>query len=103
MEVADAGNQAMWYRMFMEELGYEANDPIMLHGNNQGSINLSLNPSTRRKSKHIPIKYHVIRDYVEDEHIELIRTSTLDMLADGLTKPLGQNKLEDFVVGLGLV
>ena len=103
MSLAEAGNQAMWYRMFLEELGYEAKDPIPLHGDNQGSVNLGLNPVTGRKSKHIPLKFHVIRGYIEREEVELIRTGTEDMLADGLTKPFAKVKLADFISGLGLI
>jgi hypothetical protein len=62
-----------------------------------------LNPVTGRRSKHIAIKYHTIRGYVEDEQIEIISTSTADMLANGLMKPFTKIKLSDFVSGLGLV
>jgi hypothetical protein len=44
----------------------------------------------------------VIQDYVENEQVEVIHTPTIDMLVDGLTKPFGKNKLENFVSGLGL-
>ena len=103
MALADAGNQAAWYRMFLEELGYDVRDPIPLHEDNKGAVDLALNPVTGRKSKHIPIKYHAIRGYVEHEQVVLIRTPTIDMLADGLTKPFAQTKLSHFVPGLGLV
>ena len=103
MGLAEAGNQAAWYCMFLEELGYEVRDPIPLHGDNKGSVDLSLNPVTGRKSKHIPIKHHVIRDYIENDQVELIRTPTEEMLADGLTKPLAKIKLAFFVSGLGLI
>ena len=103
MSLAEAGNQSAWYRMFLEELGYEVRDPIPLHGDNNGSLRLALNPVTERKSKHIPIRYHTIRDYVEDEHITLILTPTAEMLADGLTKSFAKIKLSDFISGLGLI
>jgi len=103
MSLAKAGNQSAWYQMFLEELGYEVRDPIPLHGDNNGSLRLALNPVTERKSKHIPIRYHTIRDYVEDEHITLILTPTAEMLADGLTKSFTKIKLSDFVSGLGLI
>ena len=103
MALAEAGNQAMWYRMFLEELGYDVRDPIPLHGDNQGSIALALNPVTGRKSKHIPIRFHAIRGYIERVEVELITTSTEDMLADGLTKPLAKVKHGRLVSGLGLI
>jgi hypothetical protein len=102
MALADAVNQAVWYRSFLSELGYEVLDPIPLHGDNKGAVDLMLNPVTGKQSKHIPIKHHVIREYVEEKQIELIRTSTNDMIADGFTKPLAQVKLRDLITGLGL-
>ena len=103
MALADAANQATWYRSFLTEIGYEVSDPIPLHGDNKGAVDLALNPVTGRRSKHIPIKHHAIHQYVEDGFIDLIRTPTNDMLADGLTKPHAQVRLKDFVTGLGLI
>jgi len=103
MALAEAGNQANWYRMFLEELGYDVCDPVPLHGDNTGSVKLSLNPVTGRKSKHIPLRYHVIRDYIEKDQVEIIRIPGDEMLADGLTKSFAQIKLTDFVSGLGLI
>jgi hypothetical protein len=103
MALTDAANQAAWYCSFLFELGYNISNPIPLHGDNKGAVNLALNPVTGRRSKHIPIKYHTICEYVEDRFIELIRTPTADMLADGFTKPHAYAWLEDFVAGLGLI
>jgi hypothetical protein len=68
-------------------------DLIPLHGDNKGAVDLALNPVTGKQSKHIPIKHHAIREYVKEKQIELIRTSTNNMIADGFTKPLAQVKL----------
>ena len=84
------------------ELGYKVSDPIPLHGDNKGAVDLALNPVTGRRSKHIPIKHHAIRKYVEEGLIDLIRTPTNDMLADGLTKLHTHVQLSNFVSGLGL-
>ena len=102
MALADAANQAAWYRSFLMELGYEVSDPIPLHGDNKGAVDLALNPMTGRRSKHIPIKHHAIHKYIENGYIELICTSTNDMLADGLTKPHVHVQLSNFITGLGL-
>jgi hypothetical protein len=102
MALAEAANQAAWYQSFLMELGYEVSDPIPLHGDNKGAVDLALNPVTGRRSKHIPIKHHAIREYVEEGLIDLIRTPTNEMLADGLTKPHAHVQLSNFVTGLGL-
>jgi hypothetical protein len=103
MALTDTANQAAWYHSFLIELSYDISDPIPLHGDNKGAVDLALNPVTRRRSKHIPIKHHVIHEYVEDGFIELVRTPTVDMLADGFTKPHAYTQLEDFIAGLGLI
>jgi hypothetical protein len=103
MALTDAGNQAAWYESLFTELGYQVADPIPLHGDNKGAIDLALNPVTGRRSKHIAIKHHAIREYVERGLIDLIRTPTGEMLADGLTKSLGREQFQSFVSGLGLI
>jgi hypothetical protein len=88
MAMTDAANQAAWYESFLTELGYEVDDPIPLHGDNKGAIDLALNPVTGRRSKHIAIRHHVIHEYIEKGTISLIRTPTAEMVADGFTKSL---------------
>jgi hypothetical protein len=103
MAMTDAANQAAWYKSFLEELGYTVDEPIPLHGDNKGAIDLALNPVTGRRSKHIEIKHHVIREYVERSTIALIRTPTAEMLADGFTKPLPRGPLSMHSTDMGLV
>ena len=65
MALANTTNQAVWYWSFLIELSYEVSDLIPLHSDNKGAIDLALNPVTRRRSKHIPIKHHCHRVYVQ--------------------------------------
>jgi len=66
--LTEAGNQAIWYRIFLEEIGYEIGGPILLHRDNKGSVDLGLNPVMGRRSKHIPIKFHAIWGYGECQY-----------------------------------
>ena len=102
MAMTDATNQAAWYQSFLAELGYSVNNPIPLHGDNKGAIDLALNPVMGRRSKHIAIKHHVIHEYVENHTISLIRTPTLDMVAEGFTKLLSRILLEKHNDNMGL-
>jgi hypothetical protein len=102
MSVSEASNQAVWYRTFLEELGYEINSPIPLHCDNKGAVDLAHNPVTGRRSKHTAIKHHAIREYVKARVVDLVRTPTSEMLADGLTKSLPRASLDLMVSGLGL-
>ena len=84
MAMTNAANQVAWYQSFLTELGYKVDDPIPLHGDNKGTIDLALNPVTGRQSKHIAIRDHVIREYIENGTISLVRTPTAEMVANGV-------------------
>jgi transposase InsO family protein len=101
MSICDASNQAQWYRTFLKELGYEVTSPISLHCDNKGAVDLALNPVTGRRSKHISIKYHAIREYVETGVVNLVRTPTGEMLADGLTKSLARAPFDQMISDFG--
>ena len=103
MAMTDAANQAKWYRSILSEIGYTINDPIQIHGDNKGAVDLALNPVTGRRSKHIDIRHHAIRGYIERGEISLIRTSTTEMVADGFTKSLSHTLLLKFNAGMGLI
>src|SRR5579863_5259083 len=103
MAMTDAANQAAWYRSFLREIGYSVDNPILIHGDNKGAIDLALNPVTGRRSKHIDIKHHVIHEYIDKEQIALIRTPTTEMVADGFTKSLARTLLLRFNSHMGLI
>jgi hypothetical protein len=103
MAQVDAANQAVWYRSILSELGYSVDNPILIHCDNKGAVDLALNPITGRRSKHIDIKHHVIHDYIDKGAISLIRTPTAEMVADGFTKSLSRILLHRFNVGMGII
>ena len=76
MAMTDASNQGVWYRSFFTELGYTIDEPILLHGDNKGTIDLAENPVMGRRSKHIDIKHYAICKYIEEGKISMIRTVT---------------------------
>jgi hypothetical protein len=70
--------------------------------NNQGAITLSKDNKFHTRTKHIDIKYHFIREAVEDKKIEVIYIPTDDNTSDIFTKPLTKLKFCRFVEMLGL-
>jgi hypothetical protein len=57
---------------------------------NKSVISLSKNPVFHEYSKHIEIRYHFIRQAVEEGCIGIDYVRTSDQLADILTKALGR-------------
>jgi hypothetical protein len=57
---------------------------------NQSAIALSKNPVFHERSKHIDVRYHYIRECVDEGRIIIVYTAIEEQLADILTKALGR-------------
>ena len=83
------------------ELGYRLN-PIPICGDNQGSIFITSNPVTEKRSKHIDIRYHYIREVKERKLVDVYFIDGDKNPADLLTKNLGSVKFLQFRPDYGL-
>jgi len=72
----------------MEDMGYPMEEPVNIFEDNQGCIALSKNSINNARSKHIAIRYHFIRHYIEERLINVIYCKTGNMIADIMTKGL---------------
>ena len=70
--------------------------------NNKSALALAKNPVFHERSKHIHIRYHFIRDCLEDSGIKAGHIATTDQLADILTKSLGKSKFQEMRERIGL-
>jgi len=96
-----AANEAIWFRQLLEDLG-SPQDTIIIHEDNQACISLTKNPEDHKRSKHIQIKYHVIRGYVKEKLIKFEYCRTNDQLADIFTKGVSGPKLRSGLKDLGV-
>jgi hypothetical protein len=83
---AEAAKQAIWIRHFLAAISKHPKQPTQLGIDNQGTLSLAANPVNHLRSKHIRIRYHAIRDFIEHGDIKPIYIPTSEMVADGLTK-----------------
>ncbi|XP_066375277.1 uncharacterized mitochondrial protein AtMg00810-like [Miscanthus floridulus] len=67
-------------------------DVVKLKVDSKFALALAKNPVFYERSKHIRIKYHFIRDCLEDGSIKASHITTTDQLANILTKSLGKSK-----------
>lgn len=100
---SDTCRQMMWLRTFGKELGDDIDSPTPLCCDNQGSIFLAENPAIDRRTKHVEVHYHFIRDYVANGQVEIFYVPTKEQLADSLTKNISFSILEYFRREVGLV
>ena len=64
-----------------------------LFEDNSGAIEMARVPKIRPRTKHINVKYHHFRDYVFRNEISIVYIHTDEQLADILTKPVNEQKL----------
>ena len=60
----------------------------MLHCDSQSAIQLARNRVYHSKTKHVDVKYHFIREMLEDKQIQLVKVHTTENRVDLLTKGL---------------
>ena len=61
---------------------------------NQGAIALAENPMSVGRTKHIHVRYHLIRELVEKKVLRMVYRKTEEQPADVLTKPLARESFE---------
>lgn len=85
--------QAMWQRNILEEIGLAQREGTMVYCDNSSTIKLSKNPVLHGRSKHIHVRFHFLRDLVNEGVINLEFCPTSEQFADIMTKAV---KLEVF-------
>lgn len=67
-------------------------EPTTIYEDNNGCIAIANNPTDHKRTKHIDIKYHFIREKIQQKIITVKYLSTGEQQADKLTKPLSAVK-----------
>ena len=80
----------LWLNQLISELTTSENQQITILEDNQSTIAMTHNPQFHGRSKHIDIKYHFVRDHVNNGNIRLVYCPSGDMTADMLTKGLSR-------------
>ena len=96
--------QLLWMKKLFHDYGIPQ-DTMCVFCNNTSAINLSKNSIQHSKSKHIEIRYHFIRDLVEDKVVCLEFIHTDNQKADIFTKPLDGPRFESLckTIGVGTI
>ena len=78
----------------LEDLLINYEYPIVINCDNTSAINMSKNPIMHSRTKHIPIKYHYLREQVSQKAVKLEYIDTKEHIADIFTKPLPKEAFE---------
>lgn len=99
---ATASKEAVWLRKLMKDLGCSNGNPICLFVDNQSAIKLVKNPEYHKRTKHIDIKYHFIRERVQEGDLIIKYVSSHDQKADIFTKPFAKDRFLFLRESLGM-
>ncbi|GJU41504.1 retrovirus-related pol polyprotein from transposon TNT 1-94 [Tanacetum coccineum] len=93
--------QILWMRSQLTDYGFGFNK-IPMYYDNKSAIALCCNNVQHSRSKHIDIRFHFIKEHVENGVIELYFVNTEYQLADIFTKALGRKRIEFLINKLGM-
>ena len=101
--VANATAELIWIQVLLRELGISQARPPSLWCDNIGATYLSANPIFHRRTKHVKVDYHFVRERVSAKQLDVRFLSSKDQLADIMTKPLATSLFTQFRRNLNLV
>ncbi|XP_012841324.1 PREDICTED: uncharacterized protein LOC105961635 [Erythranthe guttata] len=84
--------QLLWMKQMVCDYGI-SQDLLHIYCDNVSAINISKNPVQHSRTKHIEIRYHFIRNLVEEGTVSLEYVTTEKQLADIFTKPLDAQRV----------
>jgi hypothetical protein len=91
METTHASKEIVWLQRLCSCIGL-VQQVVRIDCDSQSAIFLVKNPTYHSKTKHIDIRYHFVRDMVEENKVLLMKVDTLNNVADSLTKYVSTEK-----------
>lgn len=100
--LTECTKEAIWLKKLLSEINFVIHDKILIFEDNQSVTKMIISQNHSSRTKHVNVRYHFIKDYIERNIITIEYCETENMIADILTKPLNRVKFEKFRVLLGL-
>ncbi|MCO5607774.1 hypothetical protein L7F22_061975 [Adiantum nelumboides] len=97
---SSASKEAVWLARLVGDL--EIHQILVLHCDSQSAITLAKNLVFHSKTKHIEVRYHVVRNILATKRIELVKVHTDDNPADVLTKSLASERFTHCSAMMGI-
>jgi hypothetical protein len=100
MAAVEAAKEALWLQGLVDTFGVKQEE-VKIHCDSQSAIHLAKDQRYHKRTKHIDIRYHKIREWIlEKKVIELVKISTKKNPADMMTKVIPVEKFQaslDFI------
>jgi len=89
MAVSEVTMELLFIHGVMKFLGMEQKLPMIVNVDNVGAIYLAQSATTSNRTKHIDVRYHFVREFIEDGIVKIIFVRSEENDADIFTKNLG--------------
>jgi hypothetical protein len=89
--------------MFYLDIHVEYDEPIPIYCDNTRAISISKNSVMHSKKKHIPIKYHFLREQVAEKNTRVEYVGTKEQVVGIFTKIIPKESFEYFYQRLGVI
>jgi hypothetical protein len=86
--LSEAAKEALWLKKLKDDL-QENRNILTIYEDNQSCIKTASDVIRNERSKHIDVRFHFLRELVESKEIQITYCPTQQMIADMLTKSLG--------------
>ncbi|XP_059051907.1 uncharacterized protein LOC131846587 [Achroia grisella] len=103
VSLSEASKEAVFLKRFLEELLGKEEPPLTIHSDSQSAIAIANNPVHHQQTKHVDVRYHFVRETLENGVIDLKYLETKLMVADIMTKAVHRGKHEFCRSEMGVV
>ena len=94
--MANAVAECSWLRQLLQELSCPIGRATVVYCDNVLAVYLPANPVHHRRTKHIELDIHFVREQVALGHIRVLHVHTSQQFADIMTKGLPTASFEEF-------
>ena len=102
MALCECSKHTQWTISLLQQLSFEIDLPVDIYCDLDGVISIASKNVDHKRTKHIDVKYHYIRERINEGTIRVNGVDSKDNLADVLTKPLPREQHHILISGLGL-
>ena len=86
--ISEVCREILFVAQILEFLNVKVKRPIVVRVDNVGAIYMANNQTTSQRTKHVDVRYHFVREYIEDGMVQIVFVKSKDNDADIFTKNL---------------
>ena len=95
--VSEVATEILYIAKMLEFLDTDVQYPIIVNVDNIGAIYLATTAKTGSRTKHVDVRYHFVREYIEKGILKVVFVRSAENVADVMTKNLGRELFEKHV------